>query len=266
MNRSTHRDPRVVRPLWRPASSRTLVCLSFCGGGLAAYQPWAPLLDDDTELAVVCYPGREGRFAERFATSWEELATDATRAVCTAADRPYALFGHSMGGWMAFEVATRMERGAGPPPQELVISSCNAPNRGVTQRDAFPRIDDSDDTLLDWMRTIGALPEYVLADTDLREISLELMRADIKVRDSYGSRPGVTTRLPVQILHGSDDDVIEPDLARRWRAVATGRFRVDELPGGHFYTPDVWRRLPHFFAWRTATAPAWRPLAASNRS
>lgn len=245
-------DTTVVRPVPRPDATRSLVCLGFCGGGTGSYRPWLSSLGDATDLALVCYPGREGRFAEDFAPDWDALAEDTTDAVVRAAeaapDRPYRLFGHSMGGWMAFDVTVRLaERGA-RLPERLIVSACNAPDRGVTERDRFPRLEDAEGRLVEWMRTIGLLPEYALDDPDLREMAIELMRADITVRDSYRPRPGVTTTVPVHVLYGEDDAVIEPAVAEQWARCATGGLRVDALPGGHFYTPSVWEALPGHFA------------------
>jgi surfactin synthase thioesterase subunit len=50
--------------------------------------------------------------------------------------------------------------------------------------------------------------------------------------------------MPVQVLSGADDTVIEPNAAAQWRELALGKYRHDSLPGGHFYTPKVWRTLP----------------------
>ncbi|MFJ2766648.1 thioesterase II family protein [Streptomyces sp. NPDC087300] len=242
-------DASVVRPEPRPAAAHRIVCLGFCGGGTGPYRDWPGLLADDTELALVCYPGREGRFAEEFATSWDELAADATESVVRAAGGlPYTLFGHSMGGWMAFDVAARLEARGGHAPERLIVSSCNAPDRGVTERDRFPRIEDADGQLLDWMQEIGLLPPYVVEDADLSEMAVELMRADILVRDSYRPAPGASVTLPVQVLYGADDAVIEPAVAEQWARVARGELRVDALPGGHFYTKPLWKALPEHFA------------------
>lgn len=248
----TDQGTSVIRPLRRSSAGRVLVCLGFCGGGTGPYRAWAGSLPEDTDLALVCYPGREGRFAEPFAASWDELAADATAAVRRAADRPYVLFGHSMGGWMAFDVATRIERTGGPAPDMLIVSSCNAPSRGVTDRDRFPRIEDGETELMAWMRTTGSLPDYAADDPDLREMAVELMRADIRVRDSYRPLPGARTGAAVQVLHGADDPVIDPAVGDQWRAVSGPEFHLDRLPGGHFYTRDVWRTLPVSF--RTAAS------------
>lgn len=244
-------DAAVVRPLARPAATRTLICLGFCGGGTGPYRPWLPLLGEHTEAALICYPGREGRFTEDYARTWDELAEDATDAVLRAAgaapERPYHLFGHSMGGWMAFDVTVRLQARGARLPERLIVSSCNAPDRGVTDRDRFPRLEDAEGRLLEWMETIGMLPDYAMGDPDLREMAIELMRADIVVRDAYRPAPGVTVGVPTHVLYGADDAVIEPDTGRRWARCVTGELRVDELPGGHFYTPGVWASLPDHF-------------------
>jgi surfactin synthase thioesterase subunit len=244
-------DTTLVRPEPRPEAVRTLVCLGFCGGGTGAYRPWLPRLDAGTELALVCYPGREGRFAEPFAPDWERLAGDAADAVARAAaehpDRPYEVFGHSMGGWMAFDVVVRLEARGVRLPERLVVSSCNSPDRGVTDRDRFPRIEDTEERLLEWMQTIGALPEWAREDPDLRDMAVELMQADIRVRDSYKPAAGVTTSVPVHVLYGEDDAVIEPAVAEQWARCAPNGTRTDMLAGGHFYTPEIWASLPDYF-------------------
>lgn len=255
-------DTIVVRSRRVANPARTLVCLGFCGGGVGSYRGWNDVLPPGVDLAAVCYPGREGRYFEDFAADWDALAEDATKAVLSAAaEGPYVLFGHSMGGWMAFDVAARLDRDGGPQPEALVVSSANAPSRGLTPRDMFPARQDDDAKLLDWMRTHGLMPEYVLDDPDLQEMALDLMRADIRVRDTFHYTPGTRVRVPLQVLTGADDTVIEADAGERWRGLALNGFRHDVLPGGHFYTPDIWRTLPNFIPALSAPADPGVQLA-----
>jgi surfactin synthase thioesterase subunit len=223
------------------------VCLGFCGGGSGAYVRWKDQIPPDVDLALICYPGREGRYIEGFVRTWEELAADTVNLVLSASDRPYVLFGHSMGGWMAFDVTTQVELMGLRPPEALIVSSCNAPTGGLTERDRFPLAQDGDADLLRWMRTAGALADHALADVELRAMALELMRADIAVRDTYRPGPRTQVEVPLQVLRGAEDPVIGDAAPEEWRAATTGQFRMDTLPGGHFYTPEVWQRLPRYF-------------------
>ncbi|WP_416876360.1 thioesterase II family protein [Kitasatospora sp. SC0581] len=241
---NTAQDTTVISIRRPEGAALTLICLGFCGGGTASYHLWGDAVPADIALSAICYPGREGRFLEDFATDWEELAQDATAAVLSAVDGPYVLFGHSMGGWMAFDVAARIESAGGPLPLNLVVSSANAPARGLTPRDMFPSQQDDDDGLLLWMKTHGLMPAHVLEDPELQEMAVELMRADIRVRDTFRYTEGATVSMPVQMLSGADDDVIEANAGEQWRALALGEYRHDVLPGGHFYTPEVWKTLP----------------------
>ncbi|MFE4398977.1 MULTISPECIES: thioesterase II family protein [Streptomycetaceae] len=241
---NTAQDTTVISIRRPEGAALTLICLGFCGGGTASYHLWGDAVPADIALSAICYPGREGRFLEDFATDWEELAQDATAAVLSAVDGPYVLFGHSMGGWMAFDVAARIESSGGPLPLNLVVSSANAPARGLTPRDMFPSQQDDDDGLLLWMKTHGLMPAHVLEDPELQEMAVELMRADIRVRDTFRYTEGATVSMPVQMLSGADDDVIEANAGEQWRALALGEYRHDVLPGGHFYTPEVWKTLP----------------------
>jgi surfactin synthase thioesterase subunit len=110
----------------------------------------------------------------------------------------------------------------------------------------FPARQDNDEQLLDWMSANGLMPGYALRDAELREMALELMRADIRVRDTFRYLDGARVSVPLQVLTGDRDGVIASDTAEQWQALALASCRHDELPGGHFYTPEVWRRLPFF--------------------
>ncbi|MFE1251020.1 thioesterase II family protein [Streptomyces sp. NPDC058735] len=250
---SAPHDTRLVTLHRTPRARRTLVGLSFFGGGTAAYQPWTAHMPPETDLVVVCYPGREGRFAEDFARDWDELATDVTRSLREADLGPYVLFGHSMSGWMAFDVAARLDGDEAVRPRALALSSCNAPDRGLTAGELLPTPQDPDERLLEWLETHGLLPRHVREHAGLTEVALELVRADVGVRNTfvYG---GAEVSVPLQVFFGADDPLIRTDAAARWSALTSGAYGYDVLGGGHFYTPEIWRSLPSKIA-STVLAP-----------
>ncbi|MFD4020180.1 thioesterase II family protein [Streptomyces sindenensis] len=235
----------LFRPLPRPHAGRTLLCVSFAGGGTAAFRPWAEVLPPDVELALYCYPGREGRFTVPFAADWEELMRDALAAVRSLGERPYLLAGHSMGAWVAFDLARRLERSdeGDRPPSALIVSAAVSPALVAETRGISPSSGDSDEELLTWMGGVGQASSAVLAEPELRQMAVEVFRADLRVVDTYRHPAGATVAAPMQVLHG-EEDVVDARAAESWRPLAKGPFAVDRLPGGHFYTPQVWARLP----------------------
>lgn len=221
-----------------------LVCIGYSGGGTAPFRPWAQQLPDNTELVLVCYPGREGRFTEPYVTEWEPLCEEVVEAVVTdVANRPYQLFGHSMGAVMAFEVAARAER-RGRGPMTLTVSASEAPTDWPLTDGTPPHAGQTDDELLHWLSTVGQLPRELLSEPELVKMAISLLRADLTVSGSYKYRPGTVVRAPMQVIYGAEDGKAPAGNAERWTKLAAGPVRVEELPGGHFYTPDIWASFP----------------------
>ncbi|MBG0567805.1 thioesterase [Actinoplanes sp. NEAU-A11] len=243
--------PTLIYPQPRPNASRVFVCLSFCGGGTSPMRPWTHAVPDDVELVLVCYPGRESRFGEPYAADWEELAGEVTESLASFVHRPYVLVGHSMGGWLAFDVAARLRRSARPGPYALVVSASEPPSQWADQQSHLPLATDPDESLLDWMRDTGQVSPVILAEPDLREMAVDLLRADLRVSYSYRYSPGTVLDLDINVLFGTEDPVADRAAVQGWQALTRGRCVVTELPGGHFYTPDVWAGLP-----RHMTIPA----------
>ncbi|MGW4235064.1 thioesterase II family protein [Streptomyces sp. NPDC004980] len=247
----------VYRPRPRPGADRVLVCLSFCGGGTAPFRRWADVVPDDVELALICYPGREARFGVPFARDWVALRDDVVSAVRGLGARPYTLFGHSMGSWLAFETAAELERLGAPTPSALVVSGGVAPHRRQAHGAHVPRSHDSDDALVAWMREFGQMPAVVAAEPELRALAVELLRADLAVSESYRFSAGSRASVPLRLLYGTGDTEPFAEVERDWKSLADAGFEAFELPGGHFYEADVWAGLPR---WCTGAAPrAGRP-------
>src|SRR5262245_17824866 len=82
-----------------------LFCLPYAGGGTATYRHWPSSLPKDIDVCPVFLPGRERRFLEPAFCRIGPLVESLAAAMAPAMDRPFALFGHSMGALIAFELA-----------------------------------------------------------------------------------------------------------------------------------------------------------------
>src|SRR5262245_60437721 len=113
---------------WRrsPSARLTLLCLPYAGSAAGAYRPWASLVPETMNICAVQLPGRQDRVAEPAFTEMGPLVDALTHEISQNLDPPYAMFGHSMGGLISFEVARRLDQ-IGRSPVHLFVSGVKAP-------------------------------------------------------------------------------------------------------------------------------------------
>ncbi|HEY0696446.1 MAG TPA: alpha/beta fold hydrolase [Micromonospora sp.] len=218
-----------------------LFCLPYAGGSAQRiYGKWGRQLPDHIEVVPVEPPGRGSRIMESPLTSVEAITNDLIDRVVKRIDRPYAIFGHSLGALVAFELARRLEYGQGRPVSHLFVSGHAAPQ--------LPLPPDNDYLLPDAefkvrLRELAGTPEEVLADEDLLDLVVPIIRADFQAADTYQWRPGLRLNCPMTVYGGQHDPEAMPDTLPRWKEHTTARCDVRVLPGNHFFLHHEERAL-----------------------
>src|SRR5687767_15700848 len=88
-----------------PGSPIRLVCLPHAGGSASFYFPVSRSLSPEVDVLAVQYPGRQDRRHEPMVADIPALSRLVADELAGWLDKPLALFGHSMGASLAFEVA-----------------------------------------------------------------------------------------------------------------------------------------------------------------
>ncbi|WP_156727263.1 thioesterase II family protein [Streptomyces apocyni] len=217
-----------------PPAAR-LVCLPHAGGSASFFHRWGHAFGAGVEVLATRYPGRQERIAEPLFTAMEPMADALTEELrpLAATGTPLALFGHSMGASLAYEVTLRLQERYGTPPALLMVSCRKAPHL------LTPRAELADkNNVLPEVRRMGGTDAALLEDPDLRELILPAIEADFGIVARYGARPGIQLECPVVgYLGEGDPDVDEPGV-RGWESLAPKGFEMRVLPGGHFYLVD----------------------------
>jgi surfactin synthase thioesterase subunit len=219
-----------------PSAPVRLVCFPHAGGSASYYFPVSRALAPSVEVLAVQYPGRQDRRAEPGITSIGEL-TERIAPLLGADPRPLALFGHSMGATLAFEVARELER-SGTEPLVLFVSGRRPPV--VPRRDVVPMTDAD---LLAEIRKLDGTDSRVYADVDIRAMALAAVRTDYTAAGSYEYEPGRPLRTPIEVHVGDSDPKVTVAEAERWQECTTGGFECTVYPGGHFYLDTHAARL-----------------------
>ncbi|MGW8378385.1 alpha/beta fold hydrolase [Streptomyces sp. ODS28] len=220
---------RVYSP--RPAAHARLICFPHAGGSATAFRDVAQSAPEALEVTAVQYPGRQDRFGEPVPASLDELADRITEVVAGGLDRPTALFGHSMGATVAFEVARRLRATHPGAPVRLFASARRAPHAPVSAAVTFA----TDEDALAYVRSLGGQGSTMLDDPDLRAMAVHILRADFRMLADYRCAADAPLTCPVTVVCGADDAACTPREAREWARHTVGGLSVETLPGGHFY-------------------------------
>lgn len=246
-----------------------LLCLPYSGASAMVYGGWRRKLHDWLELLPVELPGRGARLQEPLQTDLHALAAQLAHELLPALDKPYALFGHSLGALLAFEIAHAMRRLGGPEPLALFASAAAAPTQRESHRKNYAAC-KSDAQLMAVLRDLGGTAADVLANDELMSLTLPVLRADLLLCGRYVDSERDPLSCPIHVLGGKEDRITVPQLLE-WRRESAAGFTLDMFGGGHFFLreqePDLLRLIQrhlalHLRRLRSLGSPPGRVLGA----
>ncbi len=230
-----------VIPQPRPDAAVRLFCLPYAGAGASAYRRWPAQTGPDVEVVAVQLPGRENRILEDPEIGRADLA-DLADAIQAHHDGPYAIYGHSLGGWHAYEITRHLHDTGGRLPVKLYAGGCRAPHIPVTG--TFAGLSTLDDEgLLARVAAGGGLTEEVLAEPELLELLLPALRADFTYLDRYTHTGGEPLPVPVVAFAGRADTAVTVADIQAWDRHTAAGFTLHEVDGDHFFLQDDTARV-----------------------
>jgi surfactin synthase thioesterase subunit len=219
------------------ASAEAARCRLFCfphaGGNSSAFRGWIdqPALAGVTVHAVD-FPGRQARFREPALTRMDALVALLADELGPWFDRPFALFGHSMGALVAFELARALRRRGLPAPRHLFVSGHAGPH---ARRFGVPLHQLSDAMLLSRLGLAPHAWQTRAQHHELMALMLPTLRADVELCETH--RPAVEPplKLPLAAFGGTRDPGVRWSDLATWRAQTSAAFLAQQFPGDHHY-------------------------------
>jgi surfactin synthase thioesterase subunit len=214
----------------RPFAQARLLCLHHAGGATTMFAPWARAIDPRIELCAFALPGRGGRIreapayglrgiTERLAAAWQEIS-----------DRPVAIFGHSFGVLLTYELLASFDGELPAALRHVFISSFSPPGTPVK-----PGAGDTDEQLI--VRVLEYDPDFhtIASNPDLLALVLPAIRADFRLVDNWMPGPLKPLTTPLSVFGGERDPRVSPESLAGWSAYAGSSFSLRLFGGGHFY-------------------------------
>lgn len=221
----------------------TLFFISYAGGSASVSFKWKKLLHSQIKLVPLELAGRGIRTGEPLKDSIEEMSDDLLHQIgeeLVPGDR-YAIYGHSMGTMIAFELYYKLvARGYGQPAH-LFVSGGRAPH--VPRN--FPRSHDlSADQFRTHLQRYGQLSEAIFDNRELYDYFMPVLRADFKAVETYKyTAKSAPLHCPVTALTGLADNTLTLQDVEAWAQHTDQDFRMFTFDGGHFFIHDEMERI-----------------------
>ncbi len=226
-------DEKWLRRVGTDLSPRArLFCFPHAGGTAREYRGWRHHLAPDIELVCVEPPGRAERLSEPAYRDATRLVHDLLGVLEPSLDRPFALFGHSMGALLALELAYQLSDRGLPTPLHLFLSARPSPHTATARTETHLF---EDDALWEVVDRRAAIPPAVREDQGFQELFLPLFRADMELVETYTPTGRAPLQIPITALGGREDDCPPPEELGEWAPYTSAGFRERVFSGGHFF-------------------------------
>ncbi len=220
----------------RPDARLRLFCLPYAGGAASTFRGWDGVLDPAIDVCPVQLPGRETRWSESPFTDMATLVDALVEALSPFMDLPFAIFGHSLGGTVAFELARALDRLRRAGPVHLFASGARAPHR-PPQRRPLHNLPSAE--FVAGLEQLDTIPQDVLSNRELVELILPTLRADFQVFETYEFSPGSQLRCPLSVFGGHEDHLVTSEELAPWADLAASGMCIRMFSGGHFFVRDA---------------------------
>lgn len=209
-----------------------LFCLPHAGGTGTTYHPWRQVLPDCVELCPVQLPGRGVRFRETPISDLRLLIQQLGEAIGPRLDKPFVIFGHSMGALLAYELTRLLRSVHRRSPLHLFVSGCRAPH---IRRDDKRCSELNDQELCEELSRYNGTPEELLLNPAAMKLFLPVLRADFSAVENYQPVSDEPLDCAVSAVGGLLDTSTDVQDISEWKQYTRNDFSFHMLPGGHFF-------------------------------
>ncbi|GKX68392.1 thioesterase II family protein [Inconstantimicrobium mannanitabidum] len=227
-----------------------LFVIPFAGGSSSSF-PKVGSSDIGWNVIVLDTPGKGKKDNEQLVTEFENLVMNIYQQICTYIDtdncKEYAILGHSLGSYVAYEVVKTMERLGTSTPTWLFLTGTVAPDKlNVDEiKNLFERGDES---IINHIVNFGYVNNKIAHSSYFMKIFYPIVKADYSMLVKYceGARMKKMDKVqiccPVMILNGKDDLISEKDVLA-WQDFCKREIEYVWFMGKHFFIIEQWESI-----------------------
>jgi surfactin synthase thioesterase subunit len=227
-------------------SKLNLLCLPYSGGSRYSFSSFIKYAPTWFSPVVLELPGRGKRAQEMLLEDIEEIEEDIFKQALPYINKPYALYGHSMGGLLTYLLTKRILRDALRIPVCLFVTGARAPSsmnsikcHHFNKREFRERI-----------RSLDGIPDEIFNNEELMNYFEPIIRADFKALENYIYEPSEPINIPITVMFGDKEDIKKEEV-EAWKMISTADVSIIKFTGGHFFINDHASHIFDFIEKRT---------------
>lgn len=208
-----------------------LICLPFAGGNVNSYKGLQKQLTDKFNMVNIELPGRGIRRKEALLNNIEAIVEDVYSQLKKYLDQPYAIYGHSMGTLIAYELCKKIQTQNLPLPIHLFVSGKSGPSAHLN----YTKLHDLPKNQF-WIevKDLGGVPQEILNEPELMDYFEPVLRADLKAVEEYQYKNGSQFNFPITTIIGDQENITDEN-AILWQKETTSPLYFHKFPGNHFF-------------------------------
>ena len=210
-----------------------LFCIAHAGGSVSVFYQWKSLIKENITLMPFELAGRGGRFGEPLYKSWDQAIQDVYKYIVNNInDESYAILGHSMGSWIAFDVVSKIKKNGLKEPEHIFFSG-NTPPHIPYQEEKISHL--TEEEFIKKIKEKGDTPDIVFEDNTLRELLLPVIKSDYHILEEYNhTKKSIQFNSSIHVMYGKRD-ILEESSLKEWNKYAIDDFDMHSFEGGHMF-------------------------------
>lgn len=214
-----------------------LFCIPYVGASASVFWKWSKTLDKSIELVPIELAGRGKRFNEPFYEDLQGAVDNIFNIIENEInDLPYAIYGHSMGSLLAFELYYKIIEKRRKAPVHIFFSGRYPPH---INKNSIIYHKLSDKELVDKILEIGGTSKEVFLNKELANIYISLIRSDYRILEmyKYNAKP-YKLNCDISVFYGNKDKICADSFLNEWIKYTEKQCDFYEFDGDHFFIND----------------------------
>ena len=215
-----------------------LLTIHFAGGNKFSLNTLKKYLPASIPVQALEFPGRTER--EELVTDIHVIVEQLFAEVVGYIEKPYALFGYSMGTTVAYLLTKEIISRQLNPPFHLFMGGRMGPSFPFVKNRLYQLPKDQ---FWQAIEKMNGTPAEVLYNNLAKEYFEPLLRADFEAIERYTYQRSEPLSIPITVFYGSEEGMDERILEVSWQRETVGPVIIHRMPGDHFFINRNWEEI-----------------------